>query len=519
MNRNKQNGITIVLAVVVAMVASVLILITAKITQQNQKFMVHYKQMDKTYRYAETIMNRIAGQISLNPGIISQSGFGSPMTDSAENAVYEVSAAQVPFDGINGYYIVTTSTRTISGHKYSSRLHTYARISNITEYFAAIRGTLTVGFPSDIGQGKVYAYQLNFDTDGNPPPMTQVLRAEFVNSCNWFSIPSLPSSTPNTAITSRVQINSPNADTTLNAPVKVSELLFPQVTSSEMTYYRGLAHVTNTAAPYNGHMICNFGALDPAGVLIMDKGSDGIIDIYPPGYIGKSLNGDDFAGRIDRTGDGNVDGFLSEDNADHVYYCTGTMTLQGRIHGQILFVAEGDIRITGNLYSSNLTADGSASVDCSASSPYLANGLCDNAISLPGAGALNKSSSTAHQAILIAKGNIVIDNTFKPMTWNPDPNDFTVGTNVFFETIQAVVYSPNGYSTATDYNNNANIHAHLGLDFTGSLIMGESPAYYNVFRFKRNYHYMDSLKLKPPPYLPAIIDVYHSAEETISNGL
>ncbi len=478
------------IAVILAVVASILVFAIQKSSDQSSKNMVHFNEMSKAYRSSESALHQVLGKISMWSNCIYAPGFGAP-TQEIEGGYlqgprtevnYEYKAEKVPFDGVNGYYVVTSTTRTLNGRQYASRLHTYARISNVTDYFAAIRGDLTVAYPSNIQAGKVYAYQLNFNSGTNPPPTTSVLAAEFVNTCNWYTDPADPSSTPDSTVTNSVTV----LDTTSgNRPVKIPELLFPQVTSAEMNYYKNLAHVTASAAPYNGHMICVFGPE-------FDLGGDGVVDIYPPGYNEKSLNADDMTGSVDRNGDSIVDGFVSEDNADHVYYCTGTMVLQGKIHGQILFVAEDSIRITGNLESEHLNTTGT----------------------FPGDGLV--SSSTAHQAILIAKNNIIINNTFVAMDFNPPVNVYD--TFVATQIVQAVFFAPNGYTYAKDYNRNANIHSHLSLDFTGSLILGESPVFDNVFVFNRTYQYMDSLRTNPPPYLPAIIDIFHSAEETTLAG-
>ena len=192
--------------------------------------------------------------------------------------------------------------------------------------------------------------------------------------------------------------------------------------------------------------------------------------IYPPGYSGGQYGDDLYADH-------------SNENRHHVYFFDGDMWIEGAIRGQVVFVASGDIFITGNItrhdaLDTDLTND------------------------LPGAGPLNVSSSTANQAVLIARGNIYIDNTFYSGT--PDT-----------QIIRALLMAPHGVLKPVAYSP-TNIHNSLSLDFMGSMIfesIHNDPPVAEVFQDSRQYAYMDSLKTNPPPYLPSLKRILYLIKE------
>ena len=91
---------------------------------------------------------------------------------------------------MNGYYIVSSATQSVSGKKYACRLHTYAQISNVSDYFAAVNGPLMITHGVDAANGQVYGLSINFKTDGPIGTQTIVRKAEFVKSAD-ITAPSL----------------------------------------------------------------------------------------------------------------------------------------------------------------------------------------------------------------------------------------------------------------------------------------------------------------------------------------
>ena len=64
-----------------------------------------------------------------------------------------------------------------------ARLHSYARVAQVSQYFAAITDTLNVSHPADISQGKIYATNLTFQVaDGITTP-TRIKSAYFFGTC------------------------------------------------------------------------------------------------------------------------------------------------------------------------------------------------------------------------------------------------------------------------------------------------------------------------------------------------
>ena len=171
-------------------------------------------------------------------------------------------------------------------------------------------------------------------------------------------------------------------------------------------------------------------------------------------------------------------------------------------------MAEGDIRITGNIYSE--------------SNPEA---------SFPGAGVSNVSSSTAHQAVLITKANVVLTRNFHPGD-----------AATYLETVEAMIMAPHGSLSAEpygEYNYDAfgnpttvrwgtpDVHARLRLLISSSMIFArvESNPPNNlptVFQAPganpRTYQYMQSLKDKPPFYMPALAEIHWQYEETVGAG-
>ncbi len=436
-----QKGFTLVFATFVMLALVVLIVCVGRTISSSAHKNVHTSAVASAKRLAETGVAKAVGRLTVDP-----TSYLSPTFQQDEYAspseVYSSRASTVTYTGTAGYYIVTSASRTVNGKLWTCQLHTYARISNVADYFAAINGPLTILAGANV-TGKVYAPQIIFE----PVPVgmtTNVYSVEFTTSCS-----------PNPIQASdRIVISTPAT----GQPVQLAAgAVFPQVLDSDMTRYRFLAHVDDPN-PNKRHDECDF-------TRALYRDGFGVPQIFPPGYTGGQALLDHYANH-------NV-----TDNDDHVYYCSGDLTLEGVVHGQVLFVATGDIHISSALVSAPVTSW------------------------LPGAGVV--SSSTAHQAILLTRGRVIVDKTFTP--------EGTVPAAIKTERVQALVMAPNGQLLATPYST-AGIRDKLAIEFTGSMILDSSPDITNTFK-TRAYIYMNSLNTNPPPYLPALADIMYQFEK------
>jgi hypothetical protein len=204
--------------------------------------------------------------------------------------------------------------------------------------------------------------------------------------------------------------------------------------------------------------------------------------IFPPGYRtpgGTPDPNDQYDNVVLAPLPGRENG--SNSNVRHVFYSEGGMRVGKTnggttVHGQVLFAAKGDIEIYGDIRS--------------ATDP-----------TMPGDGYV--SSSTAHQAVFLAGGNIVIKT-----------NGVNLGANSTRH-IEAFLYCPEDSLVVEDTPNAETLNRHF--EFEGSFILGTfAPPRFNLptqFTGSRTYSYMTTLKTHPPPYMPALSEIYYMLEE------
>jgi hypothetical protein len=489
-----QNGMTIALALIVAFLMGGAVLMIAGILEKNSRDKVYLNGMYRSYRLSESAMNEVLGQLAIDPSAFLKAGFSDTRTRVGEGR-YNVNVFRRDFGDVqDGYYIVTTATSTVAGQKFVSRLHTYAQISNVGDYFAAVNDNLVITRGRNIANGKIYGRSLTFSNTGSG--VTTLRSAEFVETCN----PST-STWASSGINATHHILEP-----MNGPPKSLKfpLLFPQLLDSDIQFYAQKAHLNPNT--YVGlHKKCDFRAEDP----INDPDNNGTADIFPPGYVGAVDYRDGYAVGVPPpvptgSGTGNPSGSPTGapsavpsgsppstnfnhtfTNEDHVYFCNGDMFVEGLIHGQVLFVATGDIYITGNLQSSTEP-------------------------NFPGEGANHVSSSTAHQGIFMTRKNVHIDDTFVPYGMVP-PVPVT-------EYVEGLFIAPNGTMAAQAYGDPVlggtnEIHDNISLAFNGAMILGKNPNLSSVFA-NATFSYMDSLRTNPPPDLPSLSNIVYSFEET-----
>jgi hypothetical protein len=431
----REHGFVLSIAVFLAALFALIVLQLVQHLRTTSQQAVYLGSISRAYQLAETGQAAAMGQLASSSDLSSFTTSPVIAPDGSGEYQNTVMLKHVPVDPI--YYVVTSATHTVGGHSYSCRLHSYVRVSNTAEFFMATPDELTISQPIDVSTGRIYAGTITFITNGGTTGTTRVLRADYLSGCFQQTPPAarIPWAAPSDVI-----ISQPPGGNPVQA---AAPLLFPQLLDADLFHYQNLAGPHVTQQVFSG-------------------------DIYPPGYSDYSTNqtGDVYTGH-------------TQLNSQHVYYSTGDMMIQGTVHGQVLFVAAGNIHITGNLLVATDT------------SWYPGQGM--------------ESSSTAHQAVLMTRGNVIIDNT---LPVNP-PAVTTLS-------IQAMIIAPYGTLVPTSYGDDMK-HSALALDFLGSMIVGtprSTPSLPSIFRYSRTYGYMTSLKTNPPPDLPSLAEIYCALEET-----
>jgi hypothetical protein len=462
----RETGSIAALAALSAAAIVIFIFFLSNLTRSHVKQTDYLKQMERTLRLAETGMNNSLGRILINPELIG----GGPINETIDDGQSET----VAYERINALgpstYLITTSTRNVAGKRFITRLHTYARISNTGEYFSAVNSEITITTSVMAASGRVYAPSITFQHDSSKPP-TELRSAQFVNTVTP------PVGDPAYGMSAEIRISEDGHQPKILAV----PILFPQILDSDMDRFRTLAHMAGTP-----HRECDFSR--PAY-----RSPNGLIHIFPPGYDGASGIYDDSANGIEDQYAGHTNAF-----ADHVYYCDepiGGMKVEGIIHGQILFVSEGPISISSSIIS--------------ADEYYASKGIAGDPFLEYQGGALNISSSTANQAILITRSDVFITSTF----WTGPPP-----VSVTTQTIQALIMAPHGTVSAVAYPAGMGVMERLRLKFSGSLILQDQPQNFpTVFAAGRQYGYMTTLTTNPPPYVPALASILASFEEIIGH--
>lgn len=457
------------LAFVVIMAASMGILMiavsdTLKYVSNQHNYLAN---MDRAMRASETGLNSALGYLLLNPGSVPANGDfypspNNPGVDSSTNFSYWIAKRSTPT--IDSYYIVVSATNTYYGKKYWMMLHSYVRVSNTGDYLMAIADEVNILDGTDASNGKVYAPKLSFDIS-KPGRTTRVKRAEYVDeplsplagSGNYVN--------PGTN-NGKIEITEPSG---VYRPVKLPfRLLFPQVLDTDIDTFKEKAHV-GTA---NQHIKCNFSG-----------------EIFPPGYAGGQLTNDTYPSAYTAP----ALGWHTNDNLDKVYYCPENMYIRGEVYGQVIFVTTNTIFITGDLIKH----------------PDIVP-----PIDIPGEGFV--SSSTAHEAILVTRQNVMISNNFYGAWGSRSP----AGAQ---QKIEAFILAPHGTFSAVQYtdpvpatNANNEFHDNLELVFKGSMILSVQPQTFSVVFATRSYTYDDDLRNHPPPYMPALAQIIVSQEQIMN---
>ncbi len=389
LNSKKNSGSVVVLAFVIAITFGFVVMAFYKVIDTRVRQSVYYATKKGAYELAIMGLNRGMGQLVQASNLASFNSLynmdqpGEMWISIPElNGDYINQAAVVPADQTGGkpvnYYIKTKARVSRGANQFSTTLHSYVQLSNIGEYFAAVKGSLSISPGVNAAGGRIYADSLTFIVPGGGEPNTLVRGAEFFNTVtpnivagNW----------PVDLAKLMVNPTLPHGGFTVNdeipphwMPRKVpAPLIFPQVQNTDVAQYCADAPALNQCVP------------------------------GPPGPPDENVL--------------TITGLVSSlPNASTIICCNfndGTPTkgiIQLRnvtVQGQVLFVSNGEIQIIGNLLKSGGLA-----------APQVAN-----------------------QAILMAQGDVVINN-LSPVPDQPITQSIAAMVIAPNGAIKPLVYEP-----------------------------------------------------------------------------
>ncbi len=455
---NKNKGSVLVLSFMISIAFGIAVMGFYKVLNARTKQGVYYSAKKGGYELAVMGLNAAMGQLIRASKVEDFNNTAQNWTEvRALHGKYKNNAAIVPANENGGkpvnYYIKTDAEITKGSTYVSTTLHSYVQLSNIGEYFAAIKGSLSVSPGINAAGGRIYADNLTFAIPDAGDPPTRIRGAEY-----------------NTTVFPPVTEGNPNI---------FSDNVWPGVDPTRV--------IVNPANPAAFGFTVNDGS-EPYGMprnvkapLVFPQ----VLDSDIQTYCDEAPDGNQCGGANNVLSIENNPLINSAPNASTIICCNfnnGTST-KGLIRvgnitvqGQVLFVSNGNIEITGNILKGG-----------SISPPQVAN-----------------------QAILLAQGDVYINNIV------PKP------TIPQTHAIAAMIVAPNGALIPRAYvhdpaDPNPHPHTLLSLNFTGSWILSrvsiQPDSFPNVYQVGRQYNYDDTLRTDPPPQLPVISKVWFSFEE------
>jgi hypothetical protein len=491
--RNREQGALIAIAFILAVVSVIFIVSVVYLgqiySQQTNSRVWH----DRLYRLANDGYVESLSRINADPGLQSFAVAGS-------NAwgVYSASATLVldlPNTLPSGadtvkmmtelersVYLVISATLTVPTQlpQKSIEVRSYVSVADAGAYFAAFKNNGTIGRYANLPpDAKVYARNLVIVSSGAVENPT-IGKIFFLNEAHDLDIkypfPFNPTSLFDDGKEYPMFHTSDASDPAHLGKVNQlnSEPLFPQVSPTYLTYLKDVA----TSGPHNSFFSHNVVFPDDLVPLGWASGDD----IYPPG-----CTSDDCLGPMDNAAWKN-----------HVYYVEGNLTISGKVHGQIIFLATGTITVNGDLISDSLTGS-------DADSPNVVYPGCPSPCHADKTTNIgHEEASNAHQAILVTPSpfGILINNKISTSKTEiyPVPAGYDPTTPPWTHTLslEAYLLAPNGSSTVTSTDQ-------LGSSFIGALILSDNVNWgnYLIYPSGKGPEYMLSLSTRPPPYLPS----------------
>ncbi len=452
--KKRQNGSMLVVSSIAAVCLAVLILSFSKVMDFRSHQSAYYMAKRGAYELALAGLNHAMGEIirvsDVNDYNNRAENIAGVYMASHKgrywNRVELVSQAQRGNTYVN-YYIRTTATLDADKGANSTILHNYVQLSNVGEYFAAVKGSLSISAGVNAARGKIYGENLKFEIPGGgvttdlrgaeyrytcEPPIVDDTDGDITNDV--WTAPNITVN-PNTG-----DINTSDGTPPFGRPRRLgAPIVFPQVLDSD------IQNLCDPTKPNRQELNTNL----VANQIVSGAQSS-------PRFICNSYD------------TGGVRGDIILRNV--------TVT------GSVYFVAKGDIHIQGQLVKGT-----------------------------PG--------SLIDQAILIAQGDVIIDNLDGGT--NPPVPVIANGADFQVQTIEALVLAPNGAFYPRQYTADPNLHGRLSYIFNGSMILARVSVstgnnFPTVFQGPggRVYNYDPAFRENPPTDLPVVSKTWYSFEET-----
>ncbi len=359
-----------------------------------------------------------------------------------------------------------------------STSYAFVTLSNVGDYFCAVRGQLTVLAGAKLGTGKIYGRNLVFDSAMAGPAVAGPADAVAVMGEANYDVEASPIDWPDVPAgglddrAGRVYIAGPpepsrivvSGDTSYGYRPKQlqSPLVFPSI-NEQIDFYRETIHSSQWAdvLPDEGAATCSF---------------DGVTIRPPSVYTENSYP-------------------KTNNNKDHVFYCDGTGGVFIRnvdIDGQVIIVAKGPVRIGGDIRIPDTAAPLSGRDGTYTNPPDLGPGDCTTCPNTP-----TGVPSRANQLVVYAGAGVVIDKN-----WCDGGNNHLELQGLLIISPDAgLVYDPTaGAGDCVSYTS-------YSLDFQGAMYLSDQPTLGDVFTKPesaapdsgRKYRYLETLQSDPPP--------------------
>ena len=242
--RKNERGVLLGASIVVAIAIVLVIIPLYRGLRTKAVVNVYLNEIMRVRQLAESGMTQAFKELVYNPDVES---VGERFKDlgKGEEILNKAHYRIDPNTGADFYWIETTASREVKGEKFEIKLHTYARIVNVAEYFLAVAEKdppLSISFGADVAQAKIYAPNLIFEprTDPGLPP-TRVSRAQYYLSVD----PPLVGDDWSSDIKSDFQIlEDPQGR---GIPEKLpAPLTLPEIQETDMNRYLSLAEPHHT---------------------------------------------------------------------------------------------------------------------------------------------------------------------------------------------------------------------------------------------------------------------------------
>lgn len=346
-------------------------------------------------------------------------------------------------------------------------VHSFVYLSNVGEYFCAVKGHLKVSPGANLGNGKIFGHSLEFDMSGGPNSISMA-RADYI-------VDYLPYKWPEPTMTGFQSVkiaegpddtNDPDDDYHLPKRLE-APLVFPTI-NEHIDFYGNPAVIaagerldTFPDYPIGGGAVSD--CYIPNGVILMPP------SVHAVGYT------------------------PTNDNHDHVYYCDdpdGVVIGDNvTIQGQVIIVSKGPVRLRGDIFIAN--GDIGQTIRSTNGPNPSANGYFNGYVPPDGTPPAPVGvPSTADQLVIYAKEGIIIDKDWCSVGGGPH---LTLQGLLLVAPDAGLTYEiPSSGVFCSNY-------ATYSLDFLGAMYLSDQPFLGGIFKLDRKYRYLETLATDPPP--------------------